>query len=85
VLVVARAADGIVPQRAVRRLVEVLDNAPVVEVCPRGHLGVLTDRGTRTTTWRHIDDFLCGHGLTNLSRSDRPSWSFQPGGDLRPW
>ena len=65
VLVVAGASDGIAPQAAVRRLVDVLDNAASVrfEVCPGGHLGVLTGRGARRTTWTHIDDFLTARAL----------------------
>jgi polyhydroxyalkanoate synthase len=59
-LVIAGAGDGIAPQRAVHRLVDVLDRAPDVrfEVCPGGHLGVLTGRAARATTWAHIDAFL---------------------------
>ena len=60
VLVVAGAGDGIAPQQAVRRLVDVLDNAAAVDfvLCPGGHLGVLTGRAARTTTWVHLDQFL---------------------------
>lgn len=63
VLVVAGKGDGIAPQAAVRRLVDVLENAAEVrfEVCPGGHLGVLTGRGARSTTWVHIDEFLAAH------------------------
>jgi polyhydroxyalkanoate synthase len=63
VLVVAGAGDGIAPESAVRHLVDVLDNAPSVdfEVCPGGHLGVLTGRAARRTTWQHIDNFLATH------------------------
>ncbi len=59
-LVIAGAGDGIAPERAVHRLVDVLDRSPEVrfEVCPGGHLGVLTGRAARDTTWRHIDGFL---------------------------
>lgn len=59
-LVIAGAGDGIAPERAVHRLVDVLEHAAKVrfELCPGGHLGVLTGRQARTTTWRHIDDFL---------------------------
>lgn len=59
-LVIAGAGDGIAPEPAVHRLVDVLDRSPEVrfEVCPGGHLGVLTGRGARATTWRHIDEFL---------------------------
>jgi polyhydroxyalkanoate synthase len=40
-------------------VVELLDNAPSVrfETAPGGHLGVLTGRKARGTTWRYIDDF----------------------------
>lgn len=61
-LVIAGDGDGIAPERAVRGLVDVLDRSPEVrfEVCPGGHLGVLTGRRARDTTWRHIDAFLNG-------------------------
>jgi polyhydroxyalkanoate synthase len=60
VLVVAGKGDGIAPERAVHKLVEVLDNAGEVrfETAPGGHLGVLAGRGARTTTWAYLDDFL---------------------------
>jgi polyhydroxyalkanoate synthase len=60
VLVIAGATDGIAPGPAVRRLTYLLDNSPEVrfEVCPGGHLGVLTGRGARDTTWRLMDSFL---------------------------
>jgi polyhydroxyalkanoate synthase subunit PhaC len=60
VLVIAGATDGIAPEPAVRRLTYLLDNSPEVrfEVCPGGHLGVLTGRGARDTTWRLMDSFL---------------------------
>jgi len=59
-LVIAGEGDGIAPRRAVYRLVDVLENAQDVrfELCPGGHLGVLTGRAARDTTWRHIDKFL---------------------------
>jgi polyhydroxyalkanoate synthase len=63
VLVVAGATDTIAPQRAVHRLTELLPHSSevVYEVAPGGHLGVLTGRGARRTTWVHIDRFLAGH------------------------
>lgn len=59
-LVIAGSGDGIAPARSVRRLTDVLTSAPEVrfETCPGGHLGVLTGRAARTTTWTKIDDFL---------------------------
>jgi polyhydroxyalkanoate synthase len=63
VLVIAGAGDSIAPQRAVHRLTELLVHAPevVYRVAPGGHLGVLTGRGARATTWAHVDGFLAGH------------------------
>ncbi|WP_436491992.1 alpha/beta fold hydrolase [Actinokineospora sp. HUAS TT18] len=63
VLVVAGTGDSIAPQRAVRHLVDVLDNAADVEfhTAPGGHLGVLAGRGARATTWKYIDEFLAVH------------------------
>jgi polyhydroxyalkanoate synthase len=60
VLVVAGKGDSIAPERAVRRLVDVLDNAAEVrfETAPGGHLGVLAGRRARSTTWAYLDDFL---------------------------
>ena len=41
-------------------MVDLVSNAPSVrfEVVPGGHLGMLTGRRARRTTWRIIDDFL---------------------------
>jgi len=63
VLVIAGSGDGIAPQRAVHRLTDLLGGAREVEfaVCPGGHLGVLTGRRARTTTWARIDEFLGRH------------------------
>ncbi|MFC4004104.1 alpha/beta fold hydrolase [Prauserella oleivorans] len=59
-LVIAGENDTIAPRRAVERLVGLLDKAPEVRfrVAPGGHLGVLTGRRARHTTWCHIDQFL---------------------------
>ncbi|CAM3852761.1 alpha/beta fold hydrolase [Kibdelosporangium persicum] len=63
VLVIAGATDGIAPEPAVRRVTRLLGSSPEVrfEVCPGGHLGVLTGRGARDTTWQVIDSFLAAH------------------------
>jgi polyhydroxyalkanoate synthase subunit PhaC len=60
VLVVAGKDDVLAPQRAVERLVALLTGAPRVrfETAPGGHLGVLTGRKARHTTWKYIDQFL---------------------------
>lgn len=60
VLVVAGRDDTIAPVRAVRRLTHLLDGAEevVFETVPGGHLGALTGRAARGTTWTHLDRFL---------------------------
>ena len=60
VLVVAGRNDVIAPLASVEKVVELLTGAPEVrfETAPGGHLGVLTGRQARTTTWFHIDTFL---------------------------
>ncbi|TNC22781.1 alpha/beta fold hydrolase [Amycolatopsis alkalitolerans] len=60
VLVIAGENDTIAPRRAVERLTALLPSAPKVDfqVAPGGHLGVLTGRRARTTTWAHIDAFF---------------------------
>lgn len=63
VLVIAGANDTIAPRRAVARLPELLTGAAEVryEVAPGGHLGVLTGRAARGSTWRMLDDWFAGH------------------------
>jgi polyhydroxyalkanoate synthase len=48
----------------VHHVAELLPNAPQVrlERAPGGHLGVLTGRSARRSTWRHLDEFFCEHG-----------------------
>jgi polyhydroxyalkanoate synthase len=59
VLVVAGTGDGIAPAGAVRAVVDLLANARVrYETAPGGHLGVLTGRAARRTTWVYLDEFL---------------------------
>jgi poly[(R)-3-hydroxyalkanoate] polymerase subunit PhaC len=60
VLVIAGEGDGIAPKEAVRAVVDLLPGAPDVryETAPGGHLGVLTGRAARRTTWVHLDEFL---------------------------
>jgi polyhydroxyalkanoate synthase len=60
VLVVAGENDVIAPLSAVQTVVPLLTGAPEVrfETAPGGHLGVLTGRRARETTWRYLDDFL---------------------------
>ncbi|MDQ4041215.1 MAG: DUF3141 domain-containing protein [Actinomycetota bacterium] len=64
VLAIAGRGDGIAPADAVRAVVDLLPNATLVryESAPGGHLGVLTGRSARETTWAHLDEFLSGAG-----------------------
>ncbi|MFP5020442.1 alpha/beta hydrolase [Pseudonocardia phyllosphaerae] len=60
VLVVAGRDDVIAPLKAVRRLVALLPGSPDVRyaTAPGGHLGVLTGRRARDTTWPELDRAL---------------------------
>src|SRR5437660_8391982 len=60
VLVIAGESDVLAPKKAVHRLSKLLVNAPKrrYRVCPGGHLGVLTGRGARRTTWAYVDQFI---------------------------
>ena len=60
VLAVAGRGDGIAPVAACHHVVELLTGAPSVqlETAPGGHLGVLTGRASRGTTWVLLDTFL---------------------------
>jgi polyhydroxyalkanoate synthase subunit PhaC len=60
VLVFAGAADGIAPIAAVRAAVPLLTGSPDVrfEIVPGGHLGMLTGRAARTSTWQVLDEWI---------------------------
>ncbi|MFS3129015.1 alpha/beta fold hydrolase [Nocardioides sp. Bht2] len=60
VLVFAGETDGIAPIEAVRAVVGHLTSAPEVrfEVVPGGHLGMLTGRAARNTTWLILEEWL---------------------------
>ena len=64
VLVVAGRDDVIAPLAAVERVTGLLTGAPEVRftTAPGGHLGVLTGRRARDTTWLALDTFLGDHG-----------------------
>jgi polyhydroxyalkanoate synthase len=57
---VAGKADVLAPRPAVHAVRDLLPNAPQVrlETAPGGHLGVLTGRASRGTTWPMLDAFL---------------------------
>jgi polyhydroxyalkanoate synthase len=63
VLSVAGTTDVLAPRPAVHAVGGLLPNARRVrlETAPGGHLGVLTGRSAKRTTWRHLDEFLGEH------------------------
>ncbi|MEJ7833487.1 MAG: alpha/beta hydrolase [Nocardioides sp.] len=60
VLVFGGATDGIAPVPAVKAVVPLLTGSAEVrfEIVPGGHLGMLTGRGARATTWRVMDECI---------------------------
>lgn len=60
VLIFAGNTDGIAPIPSVRALVDLLPNAYEVrfEIVPGGHLGMLTGRAARGTTWVVMDEWV---------------------------
>jgi polyhydroxyalkanoate synthase len=59
-LAIAGRGDGIAPVAACHHVRDLVPNAPSVrlETAPGGHLGVLTGRAARDTTWRLLDEWL---------------------------
>lgn len=60
VLVFGGATDGIAPVPAVKAVVPMLTGSPEVrfEIVPGGHLGMLTGRAARDTTWAVMDEWI---------------------------
>ena len=60
VLVFAGASDGIAPVASVKAAVPLLSGARDVrfEIVPGGHLGMLTGRRARTSTWLVLDEWV---------------------------
>ncbi len=60
VLVFAGSTDGIAPVQAVKAVTPLLKGSPEVrfEIVPGGHLGMLTGRAARGTTWAVLDEWL---------------------------
>ncbi len=63
VLVFAGNTDGIAPISSVKAIVPLLKNAFEVrfEIVPGGHLGMLTGRAARRTTWVVMDEWITQH------------------------
>ena len=59
-LVFGGATDGIAPIAAVKAVVPLLTGAAEVrfEIVPGGHLGMLTGRAARGTTWQVMDEWI---------------------------
>lgn len=57
------AGDTIAPVSCVRPVEQLVPNAPEMrfEIVPGGHLGMLTGRRARNTTWLILDDFIDQH------------------------
>jgi polyhydroxyalkanoate synthase len=74
-LVFAGAGDGIAPVPSVRALVDLLPNVGRLrfEIVPGGHLGMLTGRAARRTTWRIIDEFLADAAAEKSARKAPPA------------
>jgi polyhydroxyalkanoate synthase subunit PhaC len=70
VLAVAGRGDGIAPVAACHHVGELLTGAPSVEleIAPGGHLGVLTGRAARGTTWLVLDRFLAAQSARAAAR-----------------
>ena len=64
ILSVAGSSDTLAPRPAVHAVGDLLVNAPEVrlETAPGGHLGVLTGRSAKRSTWIYVDEFLARHG-----------------------
>jgi polyhydroxyalkanoate synthase len=60
VLVFGGATDGIAPIAAVRAVMPLLTGSAEArfEIVPGGHLGMLTGRAARTSTWRVLDEWV---------------------------
>ena len=59
-LIFAGNTDGIAPVNSVKAMVKLLTNAHEVrfEIVPGGHLGMLTGRAARGTTWVVMDEWI---------------------------
>ena len=69
-LVICGAGDAIAPAPSVRALVDLVPHVRQLrfETVPGGHLGMLTGRAARRTTWPIIDEFLLECASVVLTR-----------------
>jgi polyhydroxyalkanoate synthase len=63
VLVIAGLGDTLAPHGAVEHLLDLVTGSPDAQLvqAPGGHLGVLTGRAARRTTWPALENFLSKH------------------------
>jgi polyhydroxyalkanoate synthase len=61
------ASDTIAPVQCVRPIVDLVTGVDDLrfEVVPGGHLGMLTGRAARRTTWRIIDEWIAAHSSSD--------------------
>ncbi len=70
VLSIAGRDDGIAPKAAVHYIAKLLPDVELA-TAPGGHLGVLTGRAARRTTWTTIDAFMGRHDRSRPARTGR--------------
>lgn len=77
VLAFGGADDVIAPVSCVEPVVGLLTGSPEVrfEVVPGGHLGMLTGRRARGTTWRLLDEWLTAHAEPMIGSNPRRRFS----------
>lgn len=75
VLVFAGNTDGIAPISAVKAVVPLLRNAREVrfEIVPGGHLGMLTGRAARRTTWVVMDEWIAQYSTPDGPAARTPA------------
>jgi poly[(R)-3-hydroxyalkanoate] polymerase subunit PhaC len=76
VLVVAGSNDVLAPREAVHHVASLLTGSPEVrvETAKGGHLGVLTGRSARGSTWRYLDDFLRAYDRRREALPEGAAW-----------
>ncbi len=64
------AGDGIAPVQCVRPIVDLVPGVDEVrfEIVPGGHLGMLTGRAARRTTWRIMDEWISEHSSPDAEK-----------------
>jgi polyhydroxyalkanoate synthase len=74
VLVFAGNTDGIAPIPSVKAIVPLLSNAEEVrfEIVPGGHLGMLTGRAARRTTWVVMDEWIARYSTPDGRDTSAP-------------